>query len=92
MKKTFSKEYMVELNFPYCDDVISMEPRDSGRWDIHYEIIFRDPADGSHWQMWYSEGATEYQDYRFFDTRDSIDGYLVEEKEVLVKQWVVVDD
>lgn len=93
MKRTFTQEYMEELDFPYCDEVISMEPVVSGRWNIHYEIIFRDPADGTHWNISWREGATENQDYTYWEMHgDSVTGVLVVEKEVLVKQWVVVDD
>lgn len=61
---------------------------DHSRWAITKERIFQ-AADGKHYRVFYSVGATEYQ-----DSPDSGDAEMecveVEHKEVTVNQWVPV--
>lgn len=86
-KKTFTKDYLKnELELPWSaneDNVI-----DTSRWSVHHKIVFEDG--GKYYQTYYSVGATECQDESPWEYEDNIECTEVEQKEVLVKQWVEV--
>ena len=89
-KKVFKKEYLIDvLDLP--DAAIHQEFSDVDRWSISYVIVFKDPADGKHYQTSYSVGATEdqYESPWEFDTE--VECYECHEVEKLVKVWVDVE-
>ena len=85
--KKFSKDYLRnELDLPYgaiLDKII-----DTTRWSIIHEIVFED--NGKFYQTTYSEGATECQDERPWEYKDTIECYEVELREVKIKKWCKV--
>lgn len=90
MKKQFTKELLVDgLDLPWNDSIVKYnEVIDTSRWSIIYDLVFE--FDGKCYQTTYSVGATESQDERPWEYEDIIDCVEVEEKEVMVKQWVEV--
>lgn len=86
MKRIFNKQELLDMDLPYAaiqDNII-----DNTIWSIYHEIVFE--YDGQYYKTNYSVGATEYQDESPWEYDDEIECIEVEEKEVLVKQWVEV--
>lgn len=65
------------------DDIV-----DTSRWSEEHYIVFE--HEGKFYQTRYSCGATEMQDESPWDDVEEVVSFEVEEKEVLVKQWVRV--
>lgn len=61
----------------------------SSRWSIHVKGVFKHIPSGKHFELHWSKGATETQDERAFEYSDP-EPVEVEEREVMVKQWVEV--
>lgn len=88
-KKIFKRDYLVnELDLPY--NAIEEELIDNSRWSLTYRIIFED--NGKHYQTYYNVGATECQDERPWEYEDEVECTEVEQREVVVKKWVAVDN
>lgn len=88
-ERKFKTDFLSEeLDLPY--GAIEDNITDSSRWSIYHEIIFE--YEGKYYRTSYSCGATECQDEGPWDNEDSVVCTEVEEKEVLVKQWVPVED
>lgn len=88
MKKTFSKDYLVnEKGLPWS--AIHDRIVDTSRWSTHHEIVFED--NGKFYMTGYSEGATELQDGRPWEYEDEVECDEVELREVKVKKWCKVD-
>lgn len=89
MKRTFESKFLrEELELPWnamIDEVV-----DNSRWSIQHEIIFE--YEGKFYRTSYSVGATEQQDEGPWEYDDTVECTEVEQKEVLVKQWVPVND
>jgi hypothetical protein len=87
LKMKFKKEFLTdELDLPWkaIEDTII----DTRRWSIDHEIIFK--YEDKYYQTTYSIGATEGQEEAPFEyDPDEIECLEVEQKEVVVKQWVV---
>ena len=87
--KTFKREYLIEeLDLPYSaveETIISQS-----RWLTHFQIIFKDPADGKFYQTTYSAGSTECQDYTPWEDEEEIETTEVELRDVVVKRYVPV--
>jgi hypothetical protein len=62
---------------------------DNARWSTIHEGIFKHKSTGKCYKLGWSEGATECQDESPFEYSDP-EPIEVEEKEVVVKQWVAV--
>ena len=64
---------------------------DTGRWDIQYRLVFQYQGD-KYYEVYYSRGATEYQDYDSFeDEGDEMECQEVEPVEVKVIKYKRVD-
>ena len=70
---------------------VSSTVDDNSRWSLHKTDIFLHIPTGKHYLVNYSVGATEMQDEAPFEyhTGDVVFQEVVE-KEVLVKQWVLI--
>jgi hypothetical protein len=98
--RTFTKEELVdsrglpESNWvgpdDECEEIYVNEVVDTSRWSIRYKLVFQygDKA----YQTYYQVGATEMQDERPWEYEDEIECHEVEEVEVMVKQWVRVEE
>lgn len=100
MKKIFKKSYLVdELGLPYEQSdgkvkIISDDIYDTGRWSESHDLVFQlSEQIGTNfaWQTYYLIGATENQPEQPWEMDDEIECSLVEEKEVVVKQWCLVE-
>ena len=87
----FKKDFLVnELDLPYNSDIIKLdEINDTSRWSVYHTLVFE--HEGKFYQTQYSVGATEYQDESPWEFEEEVKCYEVEEKEVVVKQWVKVE-
>lgn len=85
----FEREFLVdELDLPGSakeDKVV-----ETSRWSTFHEIVFY--HEGKYYQTGYSVGSTEYQDERPWEDQNEVDCTEVELREVLVKQWVPVEE
>lgn len=73
-----------ELDLPWSakeDHIV-----DNSRWSIMHSIIFE--HEGKFYRAFYNVGATESQDEGPWEYADIVECTEVEQKEVLVKQWV----
>lgn len=85
LSRTILKE---ELDLPAS--AIKEELIDKDRWMVCYRIIFK--YNGKFYETFYNVGATEMQDERPWEYESKIRCYEVEQKEVLVKQWVNIKE
>ena len=87
----FKKDFLVdELDLPYNDDIVkSDEIDDTSRWSVFHTLVFE--HEGKFYQTHYSVGATEMQDESPWEFEDEVECHEVEEKEVVVKQWVLME-
>jgi len=65
---------------------------DQRRWVTVEEAIFKNTKAGKFYRMWWEFGSTEQQDQAPFEYEDEVELREVEEREVLVKQWVPVEE
>jgi hypothetical protein len=85
----FESKYLKnELDLPYS--AILDEITDTSRWSIHHKIVFE--HEGKYYRTFYSEGATEMQDESPWEYEKEVDCVEVELKEVVVEQWVPVNN
>lgn len=65
----FKKEDLKDLVNDECESLEKIEDRitDTGRWSVHYALIFKDKASGKFYATDYSRGATEQQDESPFE-------------------------
>jgi hypothetical protein len=77
-----------ELGLP--SDAIEDTITETDRWSEHHDIIFE--HEGLFYCTGYSCGATEMQYQSPWDDEDTVDCLQVEKKEVLVEQWVTVEE
>jgi hypothetical protein len=85
----FEKNTLVSLLDSGKAAVLEEKLIDSDRWSLYYSLVFA--YDGKTYQTKYSKGATEYQMEELWEYEDEVECTLVEQKEVLVKQWVPVE-
>lgn len=93
--KMFHRQDMQDVAQDESDIMIKIKDTivDNSRWSIQHEMIFKDNATGKHYISFFNRGATEYQDERPYEYDDKmIKCVEVEEKEVLVKQWLDVQE
>jgi len=64
---------------------------DQGRWSTAYEAVFLHIPSGKYYLFGWSRGSTECQDEKPYEYDKEVDIPEVVEKEVLVKQWVVIN-
>lgn len=76
-----SKETAQELIEDYVQETIV----DTSRWSIEYEAIVQ--HEGKHYRVFYSRGATEYQDEQPFEYDKEVELTEVHQVEKLVKVW-----
>lgn len=69
---------------------ISKTIKDQSRWSTRYSGIFKKISTNKHYKVSYSKGSTENQEYQDLFYDDNIEFLEVEEREVLVKQWVAI--
>jgi len=85
----FETEFLKnELDLPYGaieDNIV-----DNSRWSIHREIIFE--HEGKFYRTHYSEGATECQDERPWESEDEVECTEVTQQEIKVMAWVPVKE
>lgn len=86
--REFTEEFLIDVIFEDNPEteLLRDEIYDQRRWDTSYDVVFS--FENKFYNFQYSRGSTEYQDNgpEIFDTNCT----EVEEKEVLVKQWVAV--
>lgn len=63
---------------------------DTSRWSIHHSGVFHHIPSNKYYSMWWSTGATEYQDEQAFDGYDP-EPVEVEQVEKVVKVWQKVE-
>lgn len=87
MKRFIDREELISRGLPG----IALETTivGHGRFTVTKEIIFE--MDGKHWRAEYSEGATEMQWEEPWEFEREVEIAEVEQREVLVKQWVLVN-
>ncbi len=84
----FKKEFLMnELDLPWS--AIENNIVDSSRWSISYEIVFK--HEEKYYSAYYSVGATESQDESPWEYEDEVECTEVEQKEIVIKQWVAVE-
>jgi len=86
----FKKEVLQAIVYDDCINADKIEDRITGitRWSILHEMVFK-YAD-KFYTVQYSIGATEMQDERPFENHaGKIECPEVEQKEVMVKKWIV---
>lgn len=86
-KELFDKNFLrEELELPYCcQDITILE---KSRWSVVREGVFE--YQGRTYQIWWSEGATEYQDEEPWE-HDDPEPIEVVKKEVTRYEWVPVE-
>ena len=90
--RVFTKEIMQEIAWNDCKEAEIIEDNiiDTTRWSVVHEIVFK--YEGKFYQSNYSKGATEQQDENPYEYDDEfIKCTEVEQKQVLVYQWVEVE-
>lgn len=84
----FKREFMQRLAYddiyPKEAEVIENKIISVGRWDIHYEIVFK--TNSKYYRSYYSIGATENQDNQPYE----YDGNEIECEEVVPYEETVV--
>ena len=91
----FKKEDLQEMVYGDSDKLESIEDNiiESDRWSYLNEVIFKDVESGKHYKSNYRTGATENQDESPYEYADNEEECIeVEQKEVLVKQWVPIGE
>ena len=93
-QKFVTKEFPKEDLLDVIDDMsesltcISNKIADKNRWTVEYDLTFRENSTGLTYQVYYSVGATEYQDEGPFSNEgDMIECTQMEEVEELVKVY-----
>lgn len=92
--KLFPKEELRNVINHDSEDLenISDEPIDTSRWEVHYDLVFRDLSDNRLYQISYSCGATEIQDTMPFEfDPDMIECVEVEKVQIVVDSYKPVD-
>ena len=92
MKKTFTREELLELGLPHeCDGgkIISNEITGQRRWSTEYSLIFQlaGQAENEAWATSYSAGSTEEQDESPWEYEKEVDCWLVHKTEKTVTVW-----
>ncbi len=64
---------------------------DTRRWSVTLTQVFQHIPSGKHYQLCWSQGATEEQDERPFEY-DTPEPEEVVQKEILVKTWVPANE
>lgn len=72
-------------------ETIATEITDTGRWSIQKRGVFRHIPTGKYYQLWWSVGATEYQDEKPFEYTDP-EPVEVHEVERVIKVWKPVQN
>lgn len=65
--RVFPKAQLLEMLYEGGSgdiDAIEETVTGTGRWSVNYRVIFRCRTDGTHWEAYFSKGATEQQDER----------------------------
>jgi len=89
----FKKEMLQELVYDDCLLAEKIEDNITGttRWSILHEMIFK--YNDKFYIVQYSIGATEMQEERPFEySADEIECPEVEQKEVKVKKWILLEN
>jgi len=76
-----AKEVALEL----LDNAVDNSVYDTSRWSILYEAVV--PYEGKHYRVYYSRGATEYQDEGPFEYDNEVELVEVKQVEKLTKVW-----
>jgi len=59
-KRTFTKEFLQEVQYGCKGEIVAEEITDISRWSIYYSLVFK--YEGKFYETDYSVGATEIQD------------------------------
>ena len=92
LTRTYTADQLERLGLPW-DNVLARFGEDEHRWYINWQIVFCDPADDTTWAITRSEdkGDNGELDWWYsYDSRDKIEAYRVEPREVTVTQWFKV--
>ena len=92
MKKTFTREELLDLGLPHkCDGgkIISDTITGQRRWSTTHELIFQlaGQAENEAWATSYSAGSTEEQSERPWEYEKEVDCCLVHKTEKTVVVW-----
>lgn len=92
--RKFSLQWMKDEDLPWSDMVVFKESEDVGRrWMNVVTVVFQAPDDGLFYMFYYDEGKTEYQDNDWYECLDDeVECTRVEERPVVVKQWLPIKD
>lgn len=85
-KIKLTKQEWYDLDLP--SSAIEDRPVSVGRWDISYELVF--VFNGKYYKTIWSRGATEQQEYDYWEFNKDIGCVEVEQREVTVHQWCEV--
>ena len=93
----FKREYLKDMGLPYGispedGKILSRTIVDTGRWSIHYDLMFRlaDMPEDQAWVVSYSRGATEHQDESPWEYDEEVEATLVRKVEKVMTVWEVV--
>ena len=91
-KIKFKKDFLInDLDLPYNDDIIQEDNIiETSRWSEIHEIVFA--YNNKYYKTEYSQGLTEMQDESPWEYEEEVVCVEVELKEVLVKQWINVEE
>lgn len=83
----FNRNLLFEMELP--DEALERKIIGTGRWSIHYEIIFK--YNDKFYRTTYQEGATEQQDESPWEYEPEVECTEVKQVEKLVKVWEPVN-
>lgn len=98
--RTFTRDQLTAIGVPDDWDAedgqraehLHEEQVDTRRWVSVHELVFRAPDDGLAYSVCYERGLTEHQDgHDVWGYRDEIKATEVQERPVVVQQWLPVD-
>jgi hypothetical protein len=91
----FKKEDLQEMVYEESEKLELVEDKviENDRWAILHGVIFRDIESGKYYESSYRVGSTEMQEESPYEYADAEEECAeVEQKEVLVKQWVKIGE
>lgn len=92
LRRTYTVDQLEALGLPW-DNVLARFGEDEHRWYINWQVVFRDPADDTTWAITRSEDKGDNGDLDWwycYGSRDKIEAYRVEAREVTTMQWFEV--
>lgn len=90
--RAYTVDELEALGLPW-DNVLARDSEDQHRWYTLWRLVFRDPADGTHWAFWRAEDRGDngeipwYYAYDGFERPEKITCRRVEPREVTEIRW-----